>query len=277
MINKFALKYTILFSLVVALVSLALSIVGLLLFASIFDVDVTNPDIANPAIGIKLYTASVFGKIFMTIFVISIIIANKLAYIMKPSSKGLIKGFLSGWLLILLGIVLLAGSLDFTKINSIKQGAWLVILIYAVETFLAGVSEEFLCRGLLFHIIFDKDKSVKKAAIASSAIFGIVHLVNMIHAPAIDTYALVLFAFGFGILFAAIYVRCKNIWTVVILHGFFNFSTGAGNILAPIDVIAASGIAERIIAQIPLVVVSILAACLGMFMMRKKKIEGKVL
>ena len=255
MINKFAMKHTMLYSLVVALLSLALSIAGLLLFASIFDVDVTNPDIANPAIGIKLYAASVFGKIIMTIFVISIIVTNKLAYIMKPSSKGLLKGFLSGWLLIFLGIVLFAGNLDFSKLNSIKQGAWLVILIYAAETFLAGISEEFLCRGLLFHITYDKDKSIKKAAIVSSAIFGVVHLVNMIHAPAIDTFALVLFAFGFGILFAAIYIRCKNIWAVVFLHGFFNFSTGAGNILAPIDVIAASGIAERIIAQIPLVVV----------------------
>jgi len=263
-----------LFSFAVAMISLGLSIAGLLLFASVFNVDVINPDIANPEIGAKLYMASVLGKILMTVFVILIIIAVKISFIMKPSSKGLLKGILFGWILILLGIFLFAGGFDFSKISSIKQGTWLVLLIYAVETLLAGISEEFLCRGLLFHTIFYKNKNVKKAALISSAIFGVIHLMNVIHAPIIDTLALVVFAFGFGILFAAIYTRCKNLWAVVLLHGIFNFATGAANILTPIEVIAANGITEEITAQMPLVIVAILAACLGMFLIRSKKMSS---
>ena len=274
MIENFQKKHAIVFSFVIALISLVLSIAGLLVFASIFHVDITNPDIANPDIGTKLYTASVMGKILMIAFIIITIIAAKMSSIMKPSSKGLLKGFLFGWILILLGILLFVASFDFSKLNSINQGAWLVLLIYAAETFLAGISGEFLCRGLLFHsILLAKNMNIKKAAIISSAIFGVIHLLNMIHAPVIDTLALVIFAFGFGVLFAAIYVRCKNLWAVVLLHAFFNFATGAANILTPVEAIPANGVAEAIAAQLPLIIVAILAACLGLFMVREKKIH----
>jgi membrane protease YdiL (CAAX protease family) len=117
--------------------------------------------------------------------------------------------------------------------------------------------------------------NIKKAAIISSAIFGIVHIMNIVHSPVIETLALLVFAFGFGILFAAIYVRSANLWAVALLHGFFNFAAGAANILMPADVIAPNGIAEEIATQIPLVVVAILAACFGIFLLRRKKIaEG---
>ena len=272
MIENMQKKHTILFSFAIALIALVLSVAGLYLFASIFNVDVANPDIANPEIGAKLYIASVAGKMLMVAFITFIINATKMSFVIKPSSKGLLKGILLGWILILLGILLFADSFDFSKINTIKQGAWLVLLIYAIETFLAGVSEEFLCRGVLFHTIYNKSKSIQKAALMSSAIFGVIHLINMVRAPIIETFALVIFAFGFGVLFAAIYVRCENLWAVVLLHAFFNFVTGAANILTPIELISANGAAEMIVAQIPLIVVAMLAACLGMFFIRRKKI-----
>jgi membrane protease YdiL (CAAX protease family) len=275
MVKKFSDRYTTLFSFVVAFVSLALSVAGTLLLAFMFNVDVTNPDIANPEIGVKLYTASVLGKIVMTVFVIFIIITVKMSPVMKPSSKGLLRGLALGWFFILGGVLLCAGSFDFSKISSIKQGAWLVLLIYAAETLLAGISEEFLCRGLLYNTIFSRNKNVKQTVFISSAIFGVIHMINIIHQPIIGTLVQVVYAFAFGVLLTAVYVRCKNIWAVVILHGFFNFATGAANILTPLDnigVSSVSGIAAEIIAAIPVLVLSIFTVCLGMILIRKKKI-----
>ena len=244
--------------------AMALYLASMFLFAVIFNVDLINIEFT-----IKFYATSVLGKIVLTVFTIFILVAFKMQSVMKPMSKGLIKGFVLGWFFIFGGILLFFGNLDLSRIGSIEQGKWLLLLFLAIETLLAGISEEFLCRGFLYNIIFNRFKNVKKTVFISSFIFGIIHLINLIHQPIISTLVQVVYAFAFGVLFAAIYVRCKNIWVVVLLHGFWNFCVSAApQVLTPPDVIAENGIA----AQIPLFVLSAFTVCLGLFLIRKKKI-----
>jgi membrane protease YdiL (CAAX protease family) len=165
-------------------------------------------------------------------------------------------------------------NFDFSKADSIGRDNLLLLLLLAAGMLLTGVGEEFLCRGFLYNIILNRYKSVKKAVFISSAIFGIVHLIALIYQPVIETLMLVVDAFAAGVLLAAIYVRCKNIWSCVFIHAFYNIAVSAASILTPPDNVvteSAGGIIEELAAYIPVFIVSILSVCLGLFLIRKKK------
>ena len=271
MIKKLADKYTIVFSFVVTLVIMATFLASMFLFASIFNVDLTNVEPTT-----NFFTTSILGKIVFAALTIFLLIKVKMQSVMRLSSKGLLKGFALGWFPILLGVLVFLMKFDFSKIGSIEQNKWVLLLFLAGEMLLTGITEEFLCRGLLYNTVFNKYNNVKIAVLFSSAIFGVVHLICLIYQPLIVTLVTVVFAFAGGVLFAAIYARCKNIWVVVLIHAFWDIAMGAAGILTPSDTIStnvASGTTAEIIAQAPSLVVAILFVCLGMFLIRKKKLE----
>ena len=244
------------------MVILALYLASILLFASIFDFDITNPEH-----NIGAFATSILSKIIFAGLTIFILIVFKMQSVMKLSSKGLLKGLLLGWFFILIGLLVFITGFDFSKAGYIEQNRWLLLLFVAAVTFLTGVSEEFLCRGFLYNLLFIKFKNIKKAVFISSFIFGIAHLLNLIYAPVIIVLVQVIYAFAFGVLFAAIYIRSGNIWAVVLLHGFVNFSNDAARALTPPDVVLESGILQ----QVPNLILAVIAICIGMFLIRKKK------
>ena len=261
-IKEISNKYTIIFSFIVTLVILALYMASMFAFAAIFKVDISNPEH-----NIGFYATSILSKIVFAGLAIFILITFKIQSVMKLTQKGLLKGLLLGWFFILIGILVFIAGFDFSKAGSIERSSWLLLLFVAAVTFLTGVSEEFLCRGFLYNFIFSKFKNVKKAVFISSFIFGIAHLLNLFYAPVISVLVQVVYAFAFGVLFAALYVRSGNIWAIVLLHGFVNFCNDAARVLTPPDVIPESGILQ----QIPNLILALIAICIGMFLIRKKK------
>ena len=262
---KIADKHTLAFSFVVTLIIMIAFVASMFLFAGIFNVDLTNIEY-----NFSFYAVSILGKIIFCAFVILVLIILKMQYVMKLTSKGLLNGFVLGWFFIVLGIILFVADFDFSKINAIDPGKWLLLIPIAVETILTGISEEFLCRGFLYNVMRNRYKNIKKAVFASSAIFGVIHLINLIHQPVHETLLQVAYAFAFGVLLTAIYVRCENIWAAVSIHALFNFFSAAGAALTPNENIAE---AFDIISTIPIFIILILAVCLGMFLLRTKKMR----
>jgi len=263
MIKKLADKYALLFSFIITFAVIILFTASMLMFAAAFKVDLTNIKY-----DINFYIVSILGKIIFFAFVFFILLALKMQSVMRLSTKGLLKGFAIGWFFIVVGVLLFFSGLDFSKLNSIEPGRWPLLIFLAVETLLAGITEEFLCRGILFKVILDKYNNMVKAVFISSAVFGVVHLLNLFYQPVLSTVMQVVYAFSFGTLFAAIYVRCGNIWAVVLLHGFFNFCSGSSSqVLTPPEIIVEGGIAD----QMPVFVLSAFTVCLAMFLIRKKK------
>jgi CAAX amino terminal protease family. len=265
MIKKFADKTPIIFSFAVTIFVLVVYSIAQFGFAALFGVDMTAPAQDNIQ-NINFFTASILAKVVFSGLVMLILVMLKLSSVNNPFKKGFLKGLGLGWFVIL-GIILnFTFFFDFSSnISAIEQSKWLLLIPIFLETLLAGVSEELMCRGILYNVTNNKYKNVHAAAFLSSAVFGVVHFVNLVNASFAETALQVLFAFGFGVLLAAVYARCTTVWPGVLLHGLYNFAGYAAANLA-----FAETIDEKTLVIIN-VVQAVASICIALFLIRKKK------
>ena len=261
MIKKFADKTPIVFSFVVTIAVLVVFSVAQFGFAALFGVSMTNP-----VYDINFFTASIIAKVVFSIIVMLILVALKMPSVNNPLQKGFIKGLGLGWFWFVGILVNFVLFFDFSSVFAIEQSKWLLLVPVFIETLLAGVSEELMCRGILYNVINNKYKNVHAAVLLSSAIFGVVHFVNLVNQSFADTALQVLFAFGGGVFLAAVYARCKTVWAGVALHGLTNFASYTANILTPAKIVD-----ERLIAILD-PVYTVALVCVGLFLIRKSKI-----
>lgn len=105
--------------------------------------------------------------------------------------------------------------------QGLGRGAWACFT--AVVT--AAISEELLCRGLLFEVL-NKRWGVKSSIFFSALFFGLIHF-----DPATAVVALVA-----GMIFGVLYVRTSSLYTTIIIHAINNalafalISFGVGDI-----------------------------------------------
>ena len=259
MIKKFADKTPIIFSFVVTLFVLVVFSISQLGFIVLFGVDM-----ANPVQDVNTFAASMLAMIVFAGLAMLILVLLKMSSVNNPFKKGLFKGLGLGWFFILAAILNFALGFDFSRAESIEKSKWLLLIPIFFETFLTGVSEELLCRGILYNVLNRKYK-VHAAVLLSSAVFGVGHFVNLLGQSFAETAVQVLFAFGGGVLFAAVYVRCKTVWAGVLLHGFFNFAEYAAETLAPVE-----NADEKMMVAFE-ITFAIVAIIIGLFLIRKKK------
>ena len=80
--------------------------------------------------------------------------------------------------------------------------------------------------------------------------------------------ALLVLGFASGVFFAAVYIRCKNIWVVVLLHFAFNWLSNVSNVLIRPDGEMADITIEGVIINI---LIAIVFFFIGIFLIRNKK------
>lgn len=141
------------------------------------------------------------------------------------------------------GLFYLIGAGFYTIMSGVIAGGLfsgpLTIVNLVIGCLLVGICEEFLCRGWLLNEFLERFGDTKKgiwySIIISGIIFGLMHLGNIftVHQGVITTIMQVINAMGSGILFGLIYYKTKNIWSVIILHGLWDFSVFLGDV-APV-------------------------------------------
>ncbi|MGM9877915.1 MAG: type II CAAX prenyl endopeptidase Rce1 family protein [Bacilli bacterium] len=113
----------------------------------------------------------------------------------------------------------------------------------ALYTLLIGLYEEFLLRGWLLNEFLERYGNTKKGVwisiITSGVIFGLVHFINISTSGFASTFTQVFNAISIGITLGFIYYKTKNIWTVVFLHAFWDFTLFLGY-LAPITEVSSN-------------------------------------
>jgi membrane protease YdiL (CAAX protease family) len=259
MIKKFSDRTPIIFSFVTTILILAVFSITQSGFADLFGVDITDP-VPNA----NSFTASLLVEVLFSGLVMLILVMLKMPSVNNPFKKGFFKGLGLGWFFILAAIVSFAFFFDFSKAGSIEQSKWLLLIPFFFVALLTGVFEELMCRGILYNVINNKYK-LHAAVLLSAAIFGVVHFINLISQSLAETAVQVLFAFGAGVLFAAVYARCKTVWAGVLLHGLVNFSEYAATTLAPVEQ------SNETLIAIFEVVFAVAAICIGLYLIRKKK------
>ncbi len=105
------------------------------------------------------------------------------------------------------------------------------ILMYALVCLGVGFFEELAFRGCIFTVILQrvsgKKADVFLSIVLSSAVFGIVHLVNVLVGASIGAVILqVGYSFLIGAMCSVVLVKTGNIWYCVVLHAVYNFAGG---------------------------------------------------
>ncbi len=141
------------------------------------------------------------------------------------------------------GLFYLLGSILFMLLYGVYAGGFksgLTIINVVIGCFLVGLCEEFLCRGWLLNEFLerygDNKKGIWYSIIISGIIFGLMHLGNIfvVGQNPILTITQIINAAALGTIFGVIYYKTKNIWSVVLLHGLWDFSLYLG-VVAPIS------------------------------------------
>ena len=176
------------------------------------------------AVDISKYSLSFLAEAFFALMVLIIMLLSKNGYVFTEKKVGFFKSLILGLPILIFSIILLLGNLgtlpSFDLFNTIG------VLLFSMAV---GVAEEFLCRGWLqneFLERFSKNRGqVILSIVLSSLIFGFMHIGNIGAGQSIfDTLLQIAQATASGMFLGSVYYRSKNIWSVIFLHGFYDFS-----------------------------------------------------
>lgn len=209
-------------------------LIGLLFFLGLFT-------IYGGLFARVLYNALMYGKyntmfiseLIIVLFAILIISIRKLWPIIKEKKESFLKGIKRGMPVLIIatimfifnvGSIIIDGNLNFINLIS------LILVSLSI-----GMAEELLFRGWLQNEIMRKYNNSKKETIitivVSGLLFGLFHMINALAGQDIfTTIAQVIQTSAIGILFCSVYYASKNIWSLIFLHSFYDFSILLGEV-----------------------------------------------
>lgn len=107
-----------------------------------------------------------------------------------------------------------------------------VILSNLFLTVGVGFSEELYFRGVICNRW--RQKSVGTGILASAALFGVCHVMNVLGGADLgQTVLQIFFAFFYGIVFALIFIVTRSVWPCIALHFLHDFCAFIGAELTP--------------------------------------------
>ena len=147
------------------------------------------------------------------------------------------------------------------------------ITAFVITMLFVGVTEELLMRGVILNMLLDSFPDTRRgvwtAVIIESLIFGLIHFINILSgASFIGVFWQVVNATLGGMLLSAIYIRCRNIWTVIAIHGIFDFMA-----LFQSGVLGMGTTVDHIDSVKPNVYIYLLQLFLAIYLLRNRKKE----
>jgi membrane protease YdiL (CAAX protease family) len=189
----------------------------------LFDVSIQNKDL--PFIN-AMYIVNTF---FLSIVVIVLLKITIKDLVFGFASKNLLKSLLGYGKIFLLGtlVVLSLGIYIYKPLNGFPTVGEIILWVLLFN-FTVAIIEEILLRVLLIRV-FDKIfvNNIMLAVVVASVMFGIAHIPGMIQESGLVIIIRVLGTSAVGISLWLIYVKTRNIWSVIILHFILN-SFGSG-------------------------------------------------
>ena len=185
-------------------------------------------DLGLQLVGIPGHLADGMARIGIAVIILYFFKKRHTYMTIGLDSRGLGKGFLLGWIVLVAAVINFydtLGSINWEKALEPKVIDYLFYVIYVLGI---GVFEEVLLRGVMLNKMLDKWGNTKAgiygAVIVSSLVFGVWHLINLLDKPwlIVSTITQVGYAFFIGVFFGAVYLRTKNLWTVILLHAIFD-------------------------------------------------------
>lgn len=213
------------------------------------------------------------------IIILIVLLIFKNSYVFTEKKKGFFSSLMTGGFILVLAILLLGMSLSSLggSVNILDVGS------LALYCLLIGIFEEFLCRGWIQNEFIERFASNRKQVILSiflsSLIFGGMHITNIWVGgqSVIDTISQIIQASGMGFLLGTIYFRTKNIWSVIFLHGFWDFAIFLGEINVIKDCVQGTPSTMYQLSTLGTsALFSLLYIIIGLYILRKNKTQGLI-
>lgn len=177
----------------------------------------------NPIMGVDKVFADTIIIVLCCLMINKLGIQSGAGFIKKGFFKGIVYGipfFVIGVASIFVSNVGLNwGQLSFLGISH--------LVLFTINMLLVGANEEIWMRSLVLNSFISKygagRKSLWKAIIMSAIIFGLIHIPNLFFMEPLTVIVQVINAMSAGILFAVIFVKCKNIWAGIIVHAIVDW------------------------------------------------------
>ena len=174
------------------------------------------------------FGSGVVGEAILAVLVFLVMLLWKNSYVFTQKKDKFSKGLVYGTFYLTFGTIILLLNLLGGDINGRS------IINLAIYCLLIGVYEEFLCRGWLLNEFLERygkdNRSIFLCICVSGIIFGLLHSINVLsgYMSSVDVIVQVISAAASGIGFGTIYYKTKNIWSVIFLHAFWDFSIMLG-------------------------------------------------
>ncbi len=178
---------------------------------------------------------------------------------------GVRHGLLLGWpAFVVMALALISGALSAGRFSG-----WSALAVFTISMVSVGVFEEVLFRGVLLgaiHRALRGRSAALRAALLSSAVFGVAHLVNLPRQSLGPTIAQVAYAALIGVFFAAVRLRSGSLIAVIVLHTLLDSSFYLGS-----DVFERAGSTQgpAMVTVLILVLVGLLLATWGVRLLRR--------
>ncbi len=154
-------------------------------------------------------------------------------------------------------------------VSSGHFAGWASLAAFAFSMISVGIFEEVLFRGLLLGTISRAPigRTALRAALVSSLIFGVVHLVNLPREGLGPTIAQIAYAALIGVFFAAVRIRSGSLIAVIVLHALLDGCFYLGS-----DVFDRAGAAQGpgIVASAVTVLIGLVLAAWGVRLLRRR-------
>ena len=179
------------------------------------------------------YNTMLISEIIIVLFAIIIISVRKLWPQIRSKKENFITGIKRGMPILVIAIIMLivnGGELLIDGEFNIPNFISLVLVSIAI-----GIAEEFIFRGWLQNEVMDRFGEGKKGALItilmSGLLFGLFHIINVFSGQDLFTSLMqVIQTSAIGILFCSVYFASRNIWSLVFLHSFYDFSVLLGEV-----------------------------------------------
>lgn len=188
---------------------------------------------SNPIMGIDKLIADIIVVILCCFMIKKMEIWDGAGF----HKEGFGKGLLYGIPFLVIGIASIFVSnmgMDFGQLSFLGVPH---LIVFTINMLFVGANEEIWMRSFVLNSLIEKygrdRKSLWKAMIVSSIIFGLIHIPNIFFMEPIALAVQVVNAMSAGILFAVIFIKCRNIWAGIVVHAMVDWcSLFIGNCFA---------------------------------------------